>query len=1103
MLRMPKATVQTAISYQNGSVKGDCFVKAYHRIVGDWPQVGFTVASVGSTDFPANNWAKRLEMARLPVLAPYPQNIVADGLEEQQHIYEIQPSTYGGVIVVSSAKGRSADHLGRTHSYTHLTALVNVQQANNTSGSPRDWLRYHEFLSLKDFWRYNPSLTTKNTTEWFIGCPTDWSPEQSPAIAAWTQPFSKELSEALLFYYWRTASDRAFAPENEQMQPIEVCLGEERDRYQLIAQGKSFLADCILAHLPFDAQWLASMSVPVQQSSEGLFDRTALVILFPEATIEHNRRLFDLRATGKHPSLAAVESEFIQSIQRGERSEWLNMVCKSAGTEAATEPIAFLADFRIVYSLYCLQNQPLSSTAFIDLWSRLSTAFQMRHGFTQSQTDDLLLDVETELLQKLNQQPDQALSANCFAFLLNKALRTSNEKLYAFIMPLLVNHLKRHDLPYVGETLLQAECNQHPSENRLCQTLSRLLFEGYIEPPLEQAQLDALLKPEFTQRCKASEALQKTMASFCNAFVAANPQANLFLLPLAILYLNQEDLLKHTLLLLHSSYIHTLPDERQCRDIRNAAAALNPENAELLLQYQMACFTAHQEEPESVYAVIRTMGQDTTGFLCSVLALDEHAQQMEPFTPSQINLLLQQLYPQVQNPQAVRNALLGYVKRALQVSITSHQDNLLWFNELDLDERILQKADRIKIGILYFCVAYQEGTSLPNADSFQLILRWCAVVARNAFIADYEQPLKQLYERLGNIGREQLIDLLPFFSNVTDTPYVNSVFLSCMQYQLRNRWRKEAFFQAIITERPQWAKGALTPQQLLDDETMRCAMQKMRASMDQFTKVADYEQCSQQILHYSPQDAFYVLAQNAYRDSLVSRCELILSNCATANEARRMQQLLVHQNHLTAGISQTAQLYLQVFTELDCFFSNELRRLTDDELIPKIQQHIAKLQSCPDCTICTAMLHWLHDLFFASHQLYSLRQRIAGIMLLCARPKHQLDCNAFFHYLKASDVNAQKLLDQLQHPPKQPFDDKSIQCVAYLGLLFRMLEQCDAAFPAMLLQVLMQPNCKQYTAHVRKAAQKSTNLLPWLRHADIAHVTNPTPAYQNWLTNPK
>ena len=342
-------------------------IRALHYITGDTQQSGFRCIG-GSDSFPAdhlpylNNGMTIQERARVESGSSRSSSGI---VQMVSHVWEYQTGKFGTPVVINT---KVAIQTGRAHGFSEYVAGLTDNVAE--MAEPGKLIRSAEelaWLNLDDFMQIQGRDT--------VDCPEEsWDPD---AILEDTPVFERGPEETwrltLLSHYWKQASIRAFSEDPPTS--VRVSLGEfseniQEDIEETIRQAKRFFSDVIVRGLPKQVQNIASMAAGVNCSDRSTL-YTALEFditqnLYEEETL-HLDRPRELRGY----RLNEAEIDFIRDISTGRIpdsvQEFFNRYRELVERPDAKETeIEFMADYRVLYAVYCLDGIAKGKHTFIE-----------------------------------------------------------------------------------------------------------------------------------------------------------------------------------------------------------------------------------------------------------------------------------------------------------------------------------------------------------------------------------------------------------------------------------------------------------------------------------------------------------------------------------------------------------------------------------------------------------------------------------------------------------------------------------------------------------------------------------------------------------------
>lgn len=769
-------------------------MKIYHRIVGDPPQWGFGVSLI-TPGFPqttpmGNNKVVRLAISEVPYERKAIPGVVQ--LIERHRAFEVQPMAFGHLVAIHSAAGCMGAE--RVHSYSDFALPMIGEGVFTDTLSAWQLLAFDRFMSLEDFWQIDNTVSVLPVSDW-----------QPPADGGfqWSKPLPQGFREALLAQYWRAATQSIFGGTQN---PVRVCLGEETDCLHIIEEAKAFFSAVIATGLPRETQNIMSMSAPVPsrhvlQSYPG----SALAFLYPTEEMSCD---FDLRTGHYRPSSNDEVAMITHLLRGGEirlRSDMLTHYQAVTGHGSA-EHCPFMADFDIALAAFRLENGLVPPEELPRLWYLLGEYLAQRHGLGQALAEKMLVDVDGIVVrQLLAQERLPAFALKESRLLLHRAL-TADGPLADAEITLLARHQAERQEPFIGDMLLDID---RADTQRTAKVLAVVLERGYVEEPLDLKQRDCLASEAFSSLCKSHEAINEAMTDYVLKAGKRHPENTLFMLPLAMQYLNGQALLTQTLDLLRSSYVDTLPDDAMCKDIRASWGNSTAEHDKQLQGYYVACIRRHIDALGPLQAVIRAINVDAGLSLRSFFA-EESANASNaatPLTVSRISELFSKLVTLTAEQMGVYAGLLAYVDAVLAQSFQAGQNLFDWLSGLRAAD--LLRADAYdERGIPYVLQWGLTSGTPPQQTAFQALLGWLRE-GRLQTQPGAEEQLKALYETCADAGKTQLWELLAQLRSTKGYPYLASVHGEYIRKQLLSLGKVQFYWNAVDSMRADLDKAGL------------------------------------------------------------------------------------------------------------------------------------------------------------------------------------------------------------------------------------------------------------------------------------------------------
>ena len=639
-------------------------IRALHYITGDTQQSGFRRIG-GSDGFPAdrlpwlNNGEIIRERARVEARA---SRQAQGGIQTLCHVWEYQTGDFGVPVVINTV---NAIGTSRAHGFSEYVAGMTGNAAELADAGR--FIRSADAFEMLDTEAFM-SIPGKET----VICPEEaWDPENAGMAEQAYDP--KDIDEAwrltLLGNYWKQASVRAFSEDTPST--VRVCLGEFRDDLledieETIKHGKAFFSDVIAAGLPKQVQNIASMAAGVNCA-----DRSALytALEFDVAQNMYAEETLQLRRQGDRSiyRLNEAETEFISAVSRGEVPAavggFFNRYKAAVENPSATaENTPFMADYRVWYSLYCMERIAGEGHSFIEkagltaehgnpkrirdaracwiLMQDLRRILENEHklgAVRRNLVTELLEPVESALL-KVMIRDMRSDGAEPFLARRNEMVAWHRRYLYSVpesqlddLAELAVLDQKASRAPQFvrcyPENALHGE-----GDGRNAKLLKRLLGE-VIHPILEDEKKKGKIENKYIELLKSEEfakdwacsdrnpATRETAAEFFRQEIQ-DPGMHFLLYRISLEYLPETELLKTTLRHFRENNASpgTRPDERQLRIAAYSAekyiagsVRIDSECTDEMNRWYQACFREYGGRIGDISDIIARLGGDTTG----------------------------------------------------------------------------------------------------------------------------------------------------------------------------------------------------------------------------------------------------------------------------------------------------------------------------------------------------------------------------------------------------------------------------------------------------------------------------------------------------------
>lgn len=655
-------------------------IRALHYITGDTPQGGFR--RIGRTeDFPAddlpllNNGAQIPDKARRT--ARNARQALGGGFQQICHVWEYQTGKFGCPVVINTV---GAIGVGRPHVFSEYVAGItnNAAEAGDPGSLIRGAERFH-MLDMESFAR----IPEKE----MISCPEEiWEavPEgegQAPDLQAdpvWLLTLASN--------YWKQASVRAFSQDAPT--PVRVCLGQfsedsiQEDTEETIRQGKRFFSRVVSPMLPRQVQNIASMAAGVNCGNTGelysALEFDISVNMYEDETLQLSRPRELL-----HYRLNEAETEFIRLAAAGEMPAAVREILERYGALTSNpdpDPlrIPFMADYRVWYSLYCLDQMArdggfrikaglnkdeengdvrTARACFLTL-RRLRSILEGEHHLNESRrtfVTELLEPLESRVLKAMRADMEQE-NAQSFLTRRNEMVEFHRHLLYLApeeqtgdLIRLAVRDQERAKAPQFVRCYPATPLRSRQADERnalllqaLLPAVIRPLIEAEIQRgTIENKYLEQLRSEDYADKWAAQESNPRTLAAMADFLreETEDEKKHFLLYKISLKYLSGKELFLTTLK--HFTEGHTRPDRRPDeRQMKIAAygareyipreGRADPECLAALNRFYYQCFREYGTNADGLSDIIRTLGGDTTEALRTVLEQGTAGKRLTP-----------------------------------------------------------------------------------------------------------------------------------------------------------------------------------------------------------------------------------------------------------------------------------------------------------------------------------------------------------------------------------------------------------------------------------------------------------------------------------------
>ena len=638
-------------------------MKALHYITGDTQQSGFRRIG-GSVSFPAdtlpylNNREPISEQARV---SSGSNRAGGGGLQQLSHVWEYQTGDYGRPVLINTIV---AIGTARQHAFSEyvLGETPNAAEAANPWQLIRSAEENTHLLDMETF------MSIPGQQE--VTCEEDeWRPEEITDAPRFDHPVNDRWKLVVLSHYWKQASIRAFSPDSPTT--VRVCLGEFsddplEDNEKTIEQAKLFFADVLVKGLPRQVQNIASVAAGVN-CADSCTLYTALEFdvtlnMYEDETLHLERprepRLYHL---------SEAELAFMEEVSSGKTpqvvSDFFDRYRKLTERGDASElDTPFMADYRVWYALYCMDQIIKEKDAFIEkaeLYNEhgnpqrvkpARSCFTLMHQLHQLLEGDhrvgennrtlvteLLEPLETGLmkymLECMNRDDAQSfmLKRNDMLEFHRRTLYTAPETQLDTMISLAVRDQQLSRAPQFVRCWPGVPVRNEQADARNAKALSAVLAE-VIRPlidaeknheKIENKYLNELRSEDFAQKwacLNQNVQTRKAVADFLREEIQ-DPQKHFLLYGISKIYLPLDELLQVTLKHFTENNIkrNAQPNERQmrialdgCREYVAKANAADPACVSALNGYYRACYGEYRGGIAGISEIVEQLGGDTS-----------------------------------------------------------------------------------------------------------------------------------------------------------------------------------------------------------------------------------------------------------------------------------------------------------------------------------------------------------------------------------------------------------------------------------------------------------------------------------------------------------
>lgn len=644
-------------------------IRALHYITGDTPNSGFR--RIGSSDaFPAdqllllNNGETIQERSRIETSSSRPSG---GGIRQMSEVWEYQTGKFGTPVVIHSI---AAIGTGRSHAFSEY--ILGMTDRVTETADAGDLIRGADKLTMLDVKTF---MTIPGREE--ISCPEEtWEPEKKGTGTDEKNVLDEQWRLTLLSRYWQQASVRAFSEDTPET--VRVNLGEfsedlQEETEETIRHAKSFFADVICPGLPRQVQNIASMAAGVNcADTVNLytaleFDITPNMFADETLMIRRPRELRKYR-------LNAAELEFMAQVSGGETPEAVQKFFEryiqlSDNKDATEETTPFMADYRVWYTLYCLDRIVREGHAFIEkadlykehgnpknirdaracflLMRRMRKYLETDHRLNETNRKTLV----TELLEPIEKAAMQVMlenmnEDNAEPFMLFRNEKTEFFRRYLYNAPedqlqlmidLTVRDQQVSKAPQFVRCYPAVPLRNETADIRNAEMM-RVLLPAVIRPlideenkkgKIENKYLEQLRSEEFADRWACLPQNERTRRAFAEFFrgEVQDPQKHFLLYKISLKYLPSNELLQTTLkhLTAENTEPGNRPDERQLKIAAHGAKEFisgkgrtDQACVSAMNRYYQACFRNYRGSIGNISDIVEQLGGDTTEAMAQI-----------------------------------------------------------------------------------------------------------------------------------------------------------------------------------------------------------------------------------------------------------------------------------------------------------------------------------------------------------------------------------------------------------------------------------------------------------------------------------------------------
>lgn len=685
-------------------------IRALHYITGDTQKAGFRKIG-GSDAFPAdqlpylNNRDTLQERARVESGSGRQGS---GGVQVLSHVWEYQTGDFGRPVIINTmvcigtgrSHGFSEYVLGETKEVADLATPWQIIQAAEKTTKMLD---VDTFMSI-------PGAE-------MIECPEEvWLPEDEPEAPYYDANIDTEWKMTLLSHYWKQASIRAFSEDSPST--VRVHLGEfgdnqREDIEETIRQAQLFFSDVIVRGLPTQVQNIASMAAGVNGGDINTL-YTALEFDISMNMDGENTLLLPRNRFPRRLRLKEAEMEFITNISQGNMPEVINELFERYkklidDSHTTINETPFMADYRVLYAVYCLDRIAKEKHAFIekaglaeehDSNKKISDArvcfvmlksirnyLEKDHHLNDQHRNlvsELLAPLETAIYQFMleNMNRDDAepfmVRRNDMLEFHRKTLYVALENQLDLLTKLAVRDQQTAKAPQFVRCYPEIQIRNAEADARNAHVLDALLH-NVIDPlinaekgneKIDNKYLELMRDEPFLSWAQSDQNAKETKETF-NAFLREEIQdaeKHFLLYGITRKYLPKKELLLKTLehFTQNNTAPGTFPTERQILIAEDGFKEVNRTDTDCIdamNQYYCACFKNYRGNIKAIRQdngidMVKAFGQDPRGAMVLIF----QSQDDKPLTPEEAKAVFETFGEGRQRAENDPDVINAYIK---------------------------------------------------------------------------------------------------------------------------------------------------------------------------------------------------------------------------------------------------------------------------------------------------------------------------------------------------------------------------------------------------------------------------------------------------------